>query len=222
MTAEQIFRYMQAPEELNQETLPFLKELTEQHPAFEAGWILYLRNLKNNNDSSFEQELINGAIRIQDRRKLYLFLNEKAKATQQQQETESKPESTSDLEIFNLIFAPEYRLENSGETVGNMGEVARAIQNTSGKKFRLIDKFLEAQPKMPQVKVDEASSTMERQKPKDDDNDDFVTETLALIYAQQGYHKKAIHIFEKLSLKYPEKSTYFAGHIEKIKTLMNN
>jgi len=222
MTAEQIFRYMQAPEELNQETLPFLKELTEQHPAFEAGWILYLRNLKNNNDSSFEQELINGAIRIQDRRKLYLFLNEKAKATQQEQETESKPESTSDLEIFNLIFAPEYRLENSGETVGNMGEVARAIQNTSGKKFRLIDKFLEAQPKMPQVKVDEASSTMERQKPKDDDNDDFVTETLALIYAQQGYHKKAIHIFEKLSLKYPEKSTYFAGHIEKIKTLMNN
>ena len=222
MTAEQIFRYMQAPEELNQETLPFLKELTEQHPAFEAGWILYLRNLKNNNDSSFEQELINGAIRIQDRRKLYLFLNEKAKATQQEQETESKPESTNDLEIFNLIFAPEYRLENSGETVGNMGEVARAIQNTSGKKFRLIDKFLEAQPKMPQVKVDEASSAMDSQKPKDDDNDDFVTETLALIYAQQGYHKKAIHIFEKLSLKYPEKSTYFAGHIEKIKTLMNN
>ncbi|MBW8326547.1 MAG: hypothetical protein K0M50_17415 [Prolixibacteraceae bacterium] len=222
MTAEQIFRYMQAPEELNQETLPFLAELIEQHPAFEAGWILYLRNLKNINDSSFEQELINGAIRIQDRRKLYLFLNEKAKPNEDTPTQEPEPANASDLEIFNLIFAPEYRIETAGVTDESMGEVARAIQNTSGKKFRLIDKFLEAQPKMPQVKEEESTSPMENPKTKDEDNDDFVTETLASIYAQQGYHKKAIHIFEKLSLKYPEKSTYFAGHIEKIKNLMNN
>ena len=57
---------------------------------------------------------------------------------------------------------------------------------------------------------------------KEDTNEDFVTETLASIYAQQGYYKKAVQIFEKLSLKYPEKSTYFAAQIEKVKHLMNN
>jgi hypothetical protein len=218
MTAQQILQCIQAPEKLNKETLPFLKELTAQHPAFEAAWILYLKNLKNLNDSSFGQELINGAIRIQDRRRLYLFLN--TKISGKESEEAASPETERDL--FNLIFAPEYRLEAPEEAETEKDENARSIQNESEKKFRLIDKFLEAQPKMPQIKNEETSSPMDRQLENQEENDDLVTETLAMIYAKQGYNRKAIQIFEKLSLKYPEKSTYFAAQIEKINHLMNN
>ena len=222
MTADQIYQFMQNPEKMNQETLPLLKELTEQFPAFETGWILYLKNLKNLNDSSFEQELINGAIRIHDRRKLYLFLNQKASEPIFVQSEAIPPVAEDNRDVLNLIFPTEYRLETTEKTDETMGEIARSIQNKPDKKQTLIEKFLEAQPKMPQVKDQESESPMEGQKPKVVENDDFVTETLANIYAQQGYYKKAIQIFEKLSLKYPEKSTYFAAHIEKIKTLMNN
>ena len=110
MKAEQIIQYIQSPEKLNQETLPFLKELIQRHPAFEAAWILYLRNLKNIDDSSFEQELINGAIRIQDRRKLYLFLNSRPQELNLE-EAAPEPEKIQDPDIFNLIFAPDYRFE---------------------------------------------------------------------------------------------------------------
>jgi len=75
---------------------------------------------------------------------------------------------------------------------------------------------------MPLIRSNESASPMESADQNKDENDDLVTETLASIYAQQGYYKKAIQIFEKLSLKYPEKSTYFAAQIEKIKSLMNN
>ena len=215
MTADQLYQYMQAPELLNQESLPFLKEITERYPAFETGWMLFLRNLKNLNDTSFEQELINGAIRIQDRRKLYLFLNEPDKGSESQSAIVGTVEN-------KLIFPSEYQLETTEAREESLEEIARSIQKKSVKGVRLIDKFLEAQPKMPQVKEKESISHTESTPTQDDVNEEFVTETLATIYSQQGYYKKAIQIFEKLSLKYPEKSTYFAGQIEKIKNLMNN
>ena len=44
----------------------------------------------------------------------------------------------------------------------------------------------------------------------------FCTETLAQIYVEQGYPQEAIEIYSRLSLRYPEKSVYFAALIDEI------
>ena len=46
--------------------------------------------------------------------------------------------------------------------------------------------------------------------------DGFCTETLAGIYLEQGYPQEAIDIYSRLSLRYPEKSVYFAALIDEI------
>ena len=49
---------------------------------------------------------------------------------------------------------------------------------------------------------------------------DFVnlcTETLAEIYIDQGYPEQARQIYSRLSLRFPEKSAYFAALMEKLK-----
>ena len=48
---------------------------------------------------------------------------------------------------------------------------------------------------------------------------DLYTETLAQIYAEQGYYEQAKSIYSKLILAYPEKNAYFAALIQKIDEL---
>jgi hypothetical protein len=43
------------------------------------------------------------------------------------------------------------------------------------------------------------------------------SETLARLYAAQGFKTKAIAMYERLSLQFPEKSSYFAAEIDKLK-----
>ncbi|MBK9336100.1 MAG: hypothetical protein IPM98_05760 [Lewinellaceae bacterium] len=45
----------------------------------------------------------------------------------------------------------------------------------------------------------------------------IVSETLARLYVQQGYREKAIQMYERLCLAFPDKSAYFAAEIEKLK-----
>jgi len=48
---------------------------------------------------------------------------------------------------------------------------------------------------------------------------EFYTETLAQIYAEQGYYEQAKLIYSKLILAYPEKSAYFATLIQKLEEI---
>jgi hypothetical protein len=57
-------------------------------------------------------------------------------------------------------------------------------------------------------------------KPKSIDSIDFeeiISETLAKLYIKQGHKEKGIRMYDKLILKFPEKSVYFASEIEKLK-----
>ena len=54
------------------------------------------------------------------------------------------------------------------------------------------------------------------------DDSSFYTETLAKIYLDQGFHKRALDVYAKLILLFPEKSAYFATLVKEIKNKYNN
>jgi hypothetical protein len=85
----------------------------------------------------------------------------------------------------------------------------------------LIEKFLD---ELPAIKPDpgKVPDQTDRSEAYGKADDSLMTETLAKIFLKQGLYRKAIHAYEKLSLKYPEKSTYFATQIKRIKRNLEN
>lgn len=96
-----------------------------------------------------------------------------------------------------------------------------AVDNPRVKQQRsLIDSFLENAPSMQrrqQLRGADNESVTDLTQNISFTPQDLATETLALIMERQGKTEKAIDIYQKLILKYPQKSAYFADCIERLK-----
>ncbi|MBR9758002.1 MAG: hypothetical protein GYB39_07950 [Algicola sp.] len=85
------------------------------------------------------------------------------------------------------------------------------------KKFQLIDRFISKNPKLKPEKTPGKHQNLAEQQMIQPDM--LMTETLARIYVEQKNYKKAIQSYKILSLKYPEKSGFFADQIKAIQKL---
>ena len=87
-------------------------------------------------------------------------------------------------------------------------------------KLDLIDKFISNNPKIKPI-----PNHIPKPKLVSDENDiseNLMTETLARIYLEQKNYDKAIQSYKILSLKYPEKSSFFADQIKLVQELKDN
>ena len=82
----------------------------------------------------------------------------------------------------------------------------------------LIKEFSKKEIKLATIKEIEANKNNENLATASTSlNEGLISETFAAILLQQGKKARAIEIYEKLALKFPEKRAYFANLIEKSK-----
>jgi hypothetical protein len=93
------------------------------------------------------------------------------------------------------------------------------FQQKKEKDDSLIERFIKTNPRIAPAKLEDEIEDISADSVKE--HESFFTDTLAQIYVKQGNYAKAILAYEKLSLKYPEKSSYFAGQILEIKKRIN-
>jgi hypothetical protein len=121
--------------------------------------------------------------------------------------------------------------KNNGETYPEIEEKVKLQKNknfekgqkeeilkTKQKQKDLIDKIIDTNPGLIRQKEEQKFFKSDfKAKESLLENEHLVTETLAQIYASQGNFNKAIRAYEILSLKFPQKSVYFASLIQKLK-----
>jgi len=192
MLAADFHKLLRDPEQLNEATLPLLKELVARKPAFQLGWMLLLKNLKIVDSPEFDAYLAKGAFYVADRRKLYHYLMIEGK----------KVVRDMDHLASEYLSTGSYQIEQEQDPQESLSDLVKSLRRKTLLK--------------------PVASNEEEEKNEDrEESPVFVTETLAKIYMRQGMYKQAILAYEKLSLKYPEKNIYFAGQIDEVKKLMN-
>ncbi len=112
----------------------------------------------------------------------------------------------------------ERKLTPKVKDVPSTGEITNKTLSQKERNKALIDKIIETNPGLIRNKEEPKFYTPDT-KAKESliENEHLVTETLAKIYALQGSVNKAVRAYEILSLKFPQKSAYFASLIQKLK-----
>tara|TARA_R110002049_G_scaffold5204_1_gene36526 strand:- start:2779 stop:3741 length:963 start_codon:yes stop_codon:yes gene_type:complete len=136
-----------------------------------------------------------------------------------------KREKHSFNEWLNLTRFKPINREVSKEKEADIpaeNEVSKDTQEEleRAKKFELIDKFISENPKIPPVKTFTSNGNIAQERMIQPDT--LMTETLARIYVEQKNYKKAIQSYKILSLKYPEKSSFFAIQIKAVEQLQEH
>ncbi len=127
-----------------------------------------------------------------------------------------------DMEHLIVLDEPNAPIEKDGETVSMLTEKQAQPKGIGRKKksMKLIDSFLTENPSIRPIPIKDAIVNDLSEK-SSEAGDELITETLAKIFTKQGLYQQSIDAYQKLSLKFPEKNSYFASQIEEIKKLTN-
>ena len=234
------------PQSINDNDIELLSSMVDAYPYFTVAQVLLAVGYNLKEDKKLNRQLRFAAAISPDRNALRHLLAE----SKDKKETCDLPDEFGNerQQTLETIVIPEIDLSKSQEELSKemalleekrksldelkslieqrIIELEREKENVNKEekvlsKTEIIDKFIAENPQISRPKQ-EFYNPMIVAQTSVIDRENIISETLATIYLNQGYVEKAISVYQKLSLKNPEKSVYFAELIEKAKNKFNN
>ncbi len=213
------------PKEIkNQDTIN-LKSVIEEYPYFQSARALFLKGLKNQESFKYNNELKTTAAYTTDRLVLFnfitsnVFIKKNVLSLTKEKQLNNPPKNNEKI-VANKPFS-----FNQNETFSfnqwlQLSE-KKIIKRTEKEekatsKNILIERFIQNNPKITPV---DKSVSVEISIKENIQQSQLMTETLAKVYLEQKKYENAIQAYRILSLKYPEKSGFFADQIKRIQII---
>ena len=204
-------------EKLNLKTL---EEYIDLYPWYSAGYLELYRRL---GDTAVSGELLSKAApRLFSREPLYKLYVEKSGTIPLHIDIEGTI-SGEVIEVGQGKIS-----ETKFVMVGGDYFSKKDFEKISLDRSLPLDKFIEDKPSLLRSALENRNRDNNNNELGYDgfdavfDDSEFYTETLATVYAEQGYNKRALEIYAKLILLYPEKNSYFASLVKELKSKHNS
>ena len=209
-----------------------LKSIINQYPFFQSARALYLKGLKNQDHFRYNNELKKTAAHTIDRTVLFEYITsetfEKKENLQDVITKKIQSEAKEDIRLDEAKVASDLTIGKpiqfkSSDSYSfhqwlqlSTKKPLQSVVEKKSEKEHIIDTFISNNPKIePLGKTESVTIEVVANEP----NSQLMTETLAKVYLEQKKFENAIQAYRILSLKYPEKSGFFADQIKGIKKL---
>ena len=219
MRNQKLIANIQNPMQIGKPEIADMRISLQAFPYFTSMQLLFAKGLYNTESISYNRQLRKAAAYAGDRKLLFRLITENVKEVEQipeikigEKEKIQTPEK--ELKIGKPLEFTEKETHSFSEWLA-LTKIKK-IDRTKGKEENLIDKFVETEPRISKPKREEFFSPVQSAKESLIENDEIVTETLARVYLEQAHYDKAIAAYEKLSVKFPQKSGFFANQIKLI------
>jgi len=124
-----------------------------------------------------------------------------------------------DEEPFELIESEEIQKDKKEPRSNGFDISEYADEEIIKNSDDLISKFIQKNPRIEVKEVIDETQDISEDSVKEDS--ELLSETLIKVYIKQNLFEKAIQSYQKLSLKFPEKSAYFASQIKILEEKIN-
>ena len=202
-------KILKNPNKIDKNQISYLRSIIDDFPYLQSARAIYLKALKDTKSFKFHSELKIAAAYSTERNVLFDYITNQEKIGSEliSKKADKAKESFEEKKSFVEWLS-----------ISNFKPINRStkISNNEITDNSTIDKFIETNPKIGHISKD-INSEFDPISLNVFKEDALMTETLAKIYMSQNNFDKAIQSYNILSLKYPEKSSYFADQIKKIK-----